>query len=263
MSSGIWPSLRSFLMRNRRHFGAAFRLRKVALNHVRRWKLRRRYPDLRMVSYTPEQIRSRGGASQLGQDLFIQDHLVPAGYVGTFVDIGCNHPLKNNNSLLLEKAGWIGYAFDPQARFEEDWQTERKTQFFRAAVSDTPGEAEFVEFEVIQGWEHELSGFAVASDPAHLAAMPHRRTSVPAGPLTHFIEDLEQLDLALIDVEGAEMVVLDGLGLEQLRPRWVIIENNRIPAGDDAIRDRLVAAGYHYVARISDTDDVFEQAHEL
>jgi hypothetical protein len=55
------------------------------------------------------------------------------------------------------------------------------------------------------------------------------------------------------------MEVLDGIGLEELRPRWLLIENNRTPGGNDAIRQRIIGCGYRFVARIGGTDDFYER----
>lgn len=45
-------------------------------------------------------------------------------YKGTFVDIGCRHPVNHNNTYFLEKYGWKGYAVD-LANFDAEWKTSR------------------------------------------------------------------------------------------------------------------------------------------
>lgn len=49
--------------------------------------------------------------SQAGQDLFIK-LLFGECYQGVFVDVGCRLPEEINNTLLLEKQGWVGISLD-------------------------------------------------------------------------------------------------------------------------------------------------------
>ncbi|MFN3219744.1 MAG: FkbM family methyltransferase [Acidimicrobiales bacterium] len=224
--------------------------------------LARRHPGVELVRFSAAELdrhQAAGFRSQHGQDVFLSRVLGDADHPGTFVDIGCNRPHGGNNSSWLESRGWSGYAFDPQATFAEAWAAERTTPFIRAAISGHVGERDFVQFRSVAGWEHELSGFADYASPAHLQAYPHDRHSVPTGPIAHFVPDLGPVDLVLVDVEGAEMEVLDGIGLEELRPRWLLIENNRTLGGHDAIRGRIVGCGYRFVARIGRTDDFYER----
>lgn len=220
----------------------------------------RRYPGVEIVDYPTELLerrRDEGFRSQHGQDIFLDALLKPATTPGVFIDIGCNHPLEGSNSAWFESCGWTGHAFDPQARFADDWASLRRTPFVGAAISRDIAERDFVDFTVREGWEHVLSGFSDCVSPAHVRAMPHRVRRVPSGPLRHFLPDLRHVDLMLIDVEGAENEVLDGIGFEELLPRWLMIENDKEPGGSDALRGRILAAGYGYIARIGGTDDLF------
>ena len=83
------------------------------------------------------------------------------------------------------------------------------------------------------------------------------------GPLIDLLPDLESCDLLLIDVEGAEEEVLRGVDLERLKPRCILIENNRSPGGDEPVRSHLRERGYRFAARIDQTDDVFVRKEEV
>jgi hypothetical protein len=43
---------------------------------------------------------------------------------GTFIDIGCRHPVFHNNTYLLEQYGWRGFAVDLEY-FTPEWENER------------------------------------------------------------------------------------------------------------------------------------------
>lgn len=45
-------------------------------------------------------------------------------YKGTYVDIGCRHPVLHNNTFLLEQYGWRGFAVDLEY-FSPEWKKYR------------------------------------------------------------------------------------------------------------------------------------------
>ena len=49
--------------------------------------------------------------SQFDEDLFIKDFFLNKA-PGKFVDIGCFHPIRYNNTYLLYKSGWRGVNID-------------------------------------------------------------------------------------------------------------------------------------------------------
>ena len=51
---------------------------------------------------------------------------------GTFIDVGCYLPIKDNNTKRLEDNGWTGLAFDI-VNYSSQWE-DRKTKFIRCDV---------------------------------------------------------------------------------------------------------------------------------
>ena len=54
---------------------------------------------------------SKKSYSLTGVDLII-DHLFKNVNKGVYIDVGCNHPIKFNNTYLLYKRGWSGINID-------------------------------------------------------------------------------------------------------------------------------------------------------
>jgi FkbM family methyltransferase len=255
-------ALKSLVIRHRSRMLVPIRAVKSLQAALSAQHLVRRYPGVDIVDYPAdvlERRRAEGFRSQHGQDIYLDQLLQPSTTPGVFIDIGCNHPLEGSNSAWFEACGWTGHAFDPQSRFADEWASLRRTPFVGGAISRDVAQRDFVDFTVRDGWEHVLSGFADYVSPAHVSAMPHTVRRVPSGPLRHFLPDLGRVDLMLIDVEGAENEVLDGIAFEELLPRWLMIENDKEPGGSEALRGRILAAGYRYVARIGGTDDIFQR----
>ena len=63
-----------------------------------------------MLDYETLNYKNDIGAGGL-QDIFA---MIVFGkeHKGTFVDIGCRHPVLHSNSYLLEQYGWKGFAVD-------------------------------------------------------------------------------------------------------------------------------------------------------
>ena len=56
---------------------------------------------------------------------------------GTYIDVGCQHPIKNNNTYLLHKRGWSGINVDLDKVNIDLFNYHRPKDFnFNSAVSD-------------------------------------------------------------------------------------------------------------------------------
>lgn len=66
--------------------------------------------------------------SQAGQDLFALTCM--DGKVGTYLDLGCQHPTEISNSCLLEELGWKGLAYDVDSEYIRLHQQRRTNKAF-------------------------------------------------------------------------------------------------------------------------------------
>lgn len=239
-----------------------------AISRADAWRRRRRdgalvrarHPAAEIVNYSDAEVAGfcrSGFFSQHGQDHYLDRRVFPERTNGVFVEIGCAHPILGSNSRFFEERGWRGYSIDAQDVFAAEWRRERSTPFIHAAVSDRDGRRSFVRFTRSEGWEYNLAGFADAVLPKDLAKLEHETIEVDCRRLSTLLPDLDAMDLLMIDAEGAEREVLRGIDLERLAPRCVLVENNRAPGGDEALRGDLLARGYRLAARINAVDDVF------
>jgi FkbM family methyltransferase len=230
--------------------------------HADRRQFRRHYSDAEYISYSTAQLRqfaAQGFKSQIGQDYFLWSRFLAALPPGRFVDIGANRPVADNNSYFLEQQGWSGYAFDPLRALAEEWRQQRTATFVNAAVARRAETRNFMAVSGPAGWEHQLSAFEGFVRPDDVAIHQTEVYPVRCAPLRDLVAADFTPDLVLIDVEGAELVVIDGLDLPTLRPQFVLCENAHVIGGDPAIRGKIEAAGYLLVARIGANDDVFRR----
>lgn len=54
---------------------------------------------------------------------------------GTFLDIGCNEPIRWNNTYALEGLGWHGFGFDIEPAYAPMWKQRRRSPFVLADAS--------------------------------------------------------------------------------------------------------------------------------
>jgi|UniRef100_A0A6C0F144 hypothetical protein len=70
--------------------------------------------------------------SQAGQDVFVS-HATKFKKNGTFLEIGTNHPITDNNSYILEtKYGWSGLLVEYNNTFESLYKIHRKSKYIIA-----------------------------------------------------------------------------------------------------------------------------------
>jgi FkbM family methyltransferase len=241
-------------------------------NSLRFRSLLKRYPETLIVGGPPllaclgarRERRSDGFYSQCGQDTFILTHLywriIKPDFPATFVDVGCNHPVRHNNSYFFERhMGFKVLGIDALSTHQQAWSEQRpRADLVITAVGDKEGS---VEFEQVDNGTCDGDMFSCVSGISAKAGRLGRRLCVvPITPLTQVLlgKGLTSVGILSIDVEGYEMQALHGLDFEAIKVHIIVIENNSIGVlGDNRIRDYLISKGYVFVARIWGMDDVF------
>jgi FkbM family methyltransferase len=232
----------------------------------------RRYPEAEIVGGPPalawlgarRRSQPNGFFSQSGQDAFLLDQLFQAilspGFPKTFVDVGCNHPVKHNNSLFFERhMGFKVLAVDALPTHQPAWAEQRpQADLVITAVGSEEGTVEFEEVEHAGREGDMFSSVRGASGKAQ--ALGRRMRTVPITPLTQILQNrgLTSVGIMSIDIEGYEMHALQGIDFDAIQINAIILENNsEAMLGDDRIRDFLIGKHYRFIARIWGMDDVF------
>ena len=63
-----------------------------------------------------------------GVDLII-DRMFSKMKKGIYIDLGCNHPIKHNNTYLLHKKGWEGINIDADKKSIKEFNNLRKNDY--------------------------------------------------------------------------------------------------------------------------------------
>ncbi|MBE0541335.1 MAG: FkbM family methyltransferase [Verrucomicrobia bacterium] len=162
--------------------------------------------------------------SEFGEDRWIMENLSLPD-TGTYVDVGCAHPVKFSNTAFLRDRGWTGLAVDANPTWAEHWQTP----FVTAILSAQP-----------------VVRFQFRDNPA-LSRLHPEGVAYAAVTLDQMLKahDIDAVDFLSLDLEGAEFDVIKTLDWACYRPGIIIAEHNTEGLDPDyRLRDFLLLRGY-------------------
>lgn len=203
--------------------------------------------------------------SQDGQDLYLSALLfnefkkLDGGYV---VDIGCNHPERFSNSYFFEKFfNCKIVAIDPIEEYGDKWRKLRpNANFIATALGKSSG---IVTLNIpVQSAVYDDMFSSIAGKNPKVGNVQCTQREVPCVTLQSILDShkITNVTVISIDVEGAELDVLEGINFERVSIQCFIIENNtKNLFGTDDIRIFLKSKGYVFYSRIGFLDDVFLQ----
>ena len=143
---------------------------------------------------------------------------------GFYVDIGAHHPIQRNNTHLLFKKGWEGINIDVNQFSIELFNFLRPNDLnLQIAVSDKEGEISFFyqkKFSQLNTTDKEIANENFQGN--------FQEKKVKCQTIQNILDNSKfkntKIDLLNIDVEGAEMKVLNTLNFEIYDPSLICIE---------------------------------------
>lgn len=202
---------------------------------------------------------SRTGAE--GIDAKLERHLDRDG--GVFVEAGANDGVNYSNTYYLERArGWTGVLVEGIPDLYRACVRHRpRSQVFNCALVAPEDEGHLVTMQysnlqsIVAGalpYEHVEAGLLSQEERTY-------EVQVPGRTLSSVLDEagVTDIDLLVLDVEGYEAPVLQGLDLDRHAPVFALIEmlsEDARPAIDAALRGR-----YEEVERVTPTDVLFRR----
>ena len=158
--------------------------------------------------------------SNWGIDLLIKDILKNQKEKGIYIDVGCHHPLINNNTYILYKRGWKGINVDLDFNSIDMFNYFRpKDHNIQIALSNKIGFTDLYFF-------HNRSAKNTITKSRGKGAKSIKR--VKTDTLNNIVKNskinTKKIDFLSIDVEGNELNVLKGLNFKKYRPKIISIE---------------------------------------
>ena len=173
--------------------------------------------------------------SQFGEDIIVNNFF--GDFVGTYVDIGCYHPIKYSNTALLHKKGWRGVNIDLNKTSIALFNVCRKNDVnIIACLSDTKEEVEVYidsEFSALNSMYSENQRKFNLKDLKKI----HLQTSV----FPELVKD--NFDFLNIDCEGNDLKILKTIDLNKYTPKLINIEVSE--TNKEEIYEYLSLYGYN------------------
>ena len=187
------------------------------------WQLKRKFRKYNVCKSSP---------SQYGQDQVVYK-LLGKPKNGTFIDIGANDGVTFSNSLFFERIKWTGVCIEPHPIAFHELASARSCELLNACISETDS---IVDFMVVEGSSHMLSGISSFMDSAHLERID-REIEINGGkkrlikidaicPKTLIKNyNLKRIDYLSIDTEGCEMEILKKFDFSEIKIKVIGVEN--------------------------------------
>jgi len=198
------------------------------------------------------------GAKTLGRDRFFSpaifsridladEALMIANHfgdrTGVYVEVGAYEPILMSQTWQLELRGWKGLLVEPIAEQAAKLRAQRGAKVAEVACGSPVQHGTTVQFQVngigstmVQGFMD--SEFAPRAETRHVRCVTLDSVLAESG--------FDRIDFISIDVEGAEIDLLEGFSLERYRPSLVLIEDF---LSDQTRYRHLTSRGYRLVRR--------------
>ena len=143
---------------------------------------------------------------------------------GFYLDIGCGHPIKNNNTYLLNKKGWNGINIDLDEENIDLFNSYRKKDFNLAtAVSDKEGEEDLY-FYHSKSALNTISKENADFQKAKVSAIKKIKTQTINNIIENSPYKNKKIDFLSVDVEGSELSVLKNFDFKKYSPKVIVVE---------------------------------------
>ena len=158
-----------------------------------------------------------------GVDLII-DRIFSKIRAGVYIDLGCNHPIKYNNTYLLHKRGWKGINIDSDSKSIEEFKKLRKKDHnVNELVSSKKNKIKYYFY-------HERSALNTV-DPYLVKkrkAKPKKIINLKTKTLNSIIENSpykkSKINLLSVDIENHEYEALKNFKFNKYKIDCIIIE---------------------------------------
>ena len=154
--------------------------------------------------------------SQFGEDLVIDKYF--GNYIGTYVDIGCFHPIKYSNTVLLNKKGWSGVNIDLNETSTKLFNACRKKDTnITACLSD---KKEYITVYIDSEFSALNSMYLENSKNFKFKDLKKKIIKTQVFP--EIVK--ENFDFLNIDCEGNDYKILKTIDLKKYKPKLINIE---------------------------------------
>ena len=188
-----------------------------------------------------------------GEDLII-DKIFKNKKKGTYVDVGCYHPIDGNNTYLLFKRGWNGINIDLNKTSIDLFKKARNKDLnLNFAISNNSKKIKFYFRKNINMLNTINKNFAKNN-----FLKGYKTGLIQSKTLNSILEDSnfskKKIDFLNLDIEGNEINALKSLNFHKYSPKLICIEihkttgrNKKDQLKNNTLYKFLVKRGYKHI----------------
>ena len=158
-----------------------------------------------------------------GVDVIIEN-IFKSYNMGIYVDIGCQHPIKNNNTYLLYKKGWCGLNIDLDKDNIDLFNIARPNDCnVNIAISNKIDDVDLYFYHnrsPINTIDKKTSDF----QNAQVSEVKKIKTNTLDNIINNSKFSNKKINLLSVDVEGHELEVLQGFDFTSYKPDVIVVE---------------------------------------
>ena len=172
------------------------------------------------ISLFKRKIKSEKKSYSFGGCDLIIDYIFKSKNKGFYIDVGCQHPISNNNTYLLHKKGWSGINIDLDKKNINLFDLERPKDTNICACLSSKNDIKDLYFY------HSGSPINTLEIKTTKNNTNYTIKKINTITLNSILKNTQTLniDYLNIDVEGHEMDVLKGFDIKYYQPNVISIE---------------------------------------
>mgnify|MGYP006153893001 FL=1 len=170
---------------------------------------------------------AKKSCSQVNEDLIVKNYFKDKK--GFYIDIGCGHPYKDNNTALLCRNGWSGINIDlSKINIDLFNLTRPKDQNICAIISK---KSEKIEYFVPNDDPLSVETTTSKKYLQFLKKIHNNVYQTKVGFSLTWIDiirkyklKMQDVDFVTIDIEGKDLEVLKSINISKMKPKIIMIE---------------------------------------
>lgn len=177
-----------------------------------------------------------------------------------FIDIGAYNGLHGSNTFLFEKyLDWSGICIEPNTNSFNELSVNRNCKSYNICIGN---ENTFKEFWEVEGEAAALSGLVETLHTKHKKRIDSQnitKKQIEVRTLASILEEnkISNINYLSIDVECAEMQVLEGIDFTKCDIEIISVEDNGYSDNTNIV-NHLTSNGYSYIDKVC-IDMIFQK----
>lgn len=164
---------------------------------------------------------------------------------GFYIEIGAFDGRKKNSTIILEQAGWDGVCVEPTPQSYAELVKNRSCRCENVAIWKEDTVIDFAVYPNDLAW----NGIKETLDQYHLDRLDQSVTIQVKTKTWNSLNLPKHIDYLQIDVEGAELAIMDCIDWTTQKITYICMEDNGVKSGDPTYYNYMTDLGYQCIVQ--------------